>query len=219
MALLARSRQYDRRRLLDGAATAARGRGRRKRRRAIAFYREVLEREPHDPDLHRRIAPLLALDGELAAAGVSYRTARQTYVERGFVDRAVGVSRDAVSRMPRELEFWTELSRLELERGRKVDAIAVLLEGRAVFCKRRDRKQAGTLLTAAWRIAPDHLEVGLDLALQLARAGAHARARRVLRGLPLEPRKSLRRVRARELRIAPGLGTAGRWLRAAVLGR
>jgi tetratricopeptide (TPR) repeat protein len=219
MALLVRTRQYDRRRLLDRAARAALGRSGRKRRRAIALYREVLEREPHDPDLHRKIAPLLAREGDRDAAGASYRTAVATFVQRGFVDRAIGVVRDAVERMPRELEFWTELSRLELERGRKADAVGALCAGRRVFRGRRDRRAASALLTAAWRIAPDHLEVGLDLALQLRRAGARDRALQVLDGLPLAPARSLRRVRARQLRVAPGLGTLGRYLRARLLAR
>jgi tetratricopeptide (TPR) repeat protein len=219
LALLARSRQYDRRRLLDRAAKHARGRGRRSRRRAIAAYREVLEREPHDPDLHRKVAPLLAREGDRGAATDSYRTAAETFVQRGFVDRAAGVLRDAVQRMPRELEFWTELARLELERGFKADAVAVLQQGRRVFRGRRDRRAAIALLTAAWRIAPDHLDVGLDLALQLGRAGGRHRAAKVLESLPLEPARSLRRVRARQLRISPGPGTAGRYLRALLLAR
>ena len=219
MALLARRRQYDRRRLLDGAAKAARGRGRRKRRRAIALYREVLEREPHDPDLHRKIAPLLALDGERDAAGESYLTAARTFVERGFVDRAVGVVRDAVERMPRQVQFWSELARLEIERGRKPDAVAALLEGRRVFHRRGDRRAATALLMAAWRIEPTHLEAGLDLALQLSRAGERARALQVLEGLRLEPVRALRRVRARQLRVAPGLASLGRYLRARLLAR
>ena len=219
MALLARTRQYDRRRLLDRAAKAARGRGRRKRRRAIALYRELLEREPHDPDLHRKIAPLLALAGERDAAGESYRTAARTFVERGFVDRAVGVVRDAVERMPRQVQFWSELARLEIERGRKPDAVAALLEGRRVFHRRGDRRAATALLMAAWRIEPTHLEAGLDLALQLSRAGERARALQVLEGLRLEPVRALRRVRARQLRVAPGLASLGRYLRARLLAR
>jgi len=219
MALLARTRQYDRRRLLDRAAKAARSRGRRNRRRAIALYREVLEREPHDPDLHRKIAPLLAVDGERDAAGDSYRTATQTFVERGFVDRAVGVVRDAVQRMPREVKFWTELARLEVERGRKADAVLALLEGRRVFRRRSDRRAAAVLLMAAWRIEPGHLEAGLDLALQLSLAGEQARALRVLEGLPVVPARALRRVRARQLRVAPGLAALGCYLRALLLSR
>jgi thioredoxin-like negative regulator of GroEL len=88
-----------------------------------------------------------------------------------------------------------------------------------VFRGRRDRRAASALLTAAWRIAPDHLEVGLDLALQLRRASARDRALQVLDGLPLAPARSLRRVRARQLRVAPGLGTLGRYLRARLLAR
>jgi len=219
MGLLARTRQYDRRRLLDGAAKASRGHSRRKRRRAIALYREVLEREPHDPDLHRKLAPLHALNGDAAAASASYRTAIETFVERGFPDRAIGVARDAVERLPRNVEFWSELARLELERGRKVDAVEILREARRVFRKRRDRKTVAALLTAAWKIDPQHLEVGLELALQLRRSRRRARALEVLASLPVDTRRSVRRVRGRELRVAPSLPRTGRYLRALLLGR
>lgn len=219
MALLALERPYDRRRVLDQAAKAMRGRSRRKRRRAIALYREVLRRERDDPDLHRKLADLLARDGDRAAARASYRTACDGYAKRGFVDRTIGVLRDAVERLPRDVEFWIELARLEYERGRRVDALAVLRRGRRQFRRRRDRPAALTLLTAASKLDPQDLEIGLDYALALARAGVKARAIRVLERLPTRTVQALRRVRGRQLRVDPGLGTAGRWLRAWTVGR
>lgn len=219
MGLLVRTRQYDRRKLLDGAAKASRSGSRRKRRRAIALYGQVLEREPHDPDLHRKIAPLHALEGDGDKAGASYRSAIDTYVERGFVDRAVGVARDAVEKLPRRVEFWTELSRLELERGRRADAVGALCEARRLFRARRDRKTALALLKAAWSIDPTRPEVGLDLALQLSRARRPRRAAEVLGEIPIDSWRTLRRVRARALRLSPGPAALARYLRALLLGR
>ena len=165
MGLLARRRPYDRRRNLERAALAARGRSKRKRRRAIALYREVLERDPSATDVHRKLAPLLARNGEGEAAARSYHTAADAYVKRGFVEQAIGVYREALVQLPRQVRFWSELAKLELERGRTADALKVLLEGRRVFRRRRDRAHAialllglsliiPALLIAAWRNRP-----------------------------------------------------------------
>ena len=218
MALLMRERPYDRRRILDQAAKAKRRGGRRKIRRAIALYREVLQREPEDPDLHRKLAELLARDGDHAAAKASYRFACEAYSKRGFEDRAIGVLRDAVERIPRVADFWLELARLESERGRRVDALAVLVRGRRQFRHRRRRASALKLLAAASKIDPSDLEIGLDYALALARAGQKKRALRVLERLPVVRRGALRRVRGRQLRLDFGLATFGRYLRAVFAG-
>jgi tetratricopeptide (TPR) repeat protein len=217
--LLARERPYDRRRILDRAAKARRGGSRRKIRRAIALYREVLQREPDDPDLHRKLAELLARDGDVAGATASYRFACEAYSKRGFDDRTIGVLRDAVERIPRVADFWLELGRLELERGRRVDAVAVLARGRRQFRHRRRRASALKLLRAASKIDPRDLEIGLDYALQLARNGQKRRALEVLDRLPVARRGALRRVRGRQLRVDFGLASLGRYLRAVLTGR
>jgi len=214
MALLVLERPYDRRRWLDRAARATRGRGRRPRRRAIALYREVLAREPDDPDLHRRLAELLAKDGDLAGARASYRRACEGYEKRGFGDRTIGVLRDAVNRIPRDVDLWLALARLEAGRGRRIDALEVLREGRRRFRHRRGRPAALQLLTAASKLDPRDLEIGLDLTLALGRAGQRARAIRVLEGLPIRTVAELRRVRARRFRVDPGPATVIGCLRA-----
>lgn len=217
--MLALKRPYDRRKFLDRAAKAARGRSRRKRRRAIALYREVLDRGPADPDLHRKLAELLAKDGDLGGARSSYRLASAGYAKRGFGDHAVGVLRDAVHWIPRDVDLWLELARLELERGRRTDSLRVLLDGRRRFRRRKARPAALALLTAAAKLDPHDLEIGLDLALQLRRSGSKARAISVLARLPVRDRTALRRVRARQLRVDVCIETVHRYLRALVLGR
>lgn len=214
MALLARERPYDRRRVLDQAAKAMRGRGRRKRRRAIALYREVLRRERDEPDLHRKLAELLVKEGDLEAARASYRSACEGYAKRGFADRKSGVLRDAVQRLPQDVELWLELARLEDERGRPADALAVLRLGRSHFRRRKHRPAALMLLTAASKLAPRDLEIGLDYALALSQAGLARRALRVLERLPTKRPEALRRVRARELRIDFGPRRLLRYLQA-----
>ncbi len=219
MVLLVRERPYDRRRILDQAAKARRGGSRRGLRRAIALYREVLQREPDDPDLHRKLAELLARDGNLAAASTSYRLACEGYAKRGFEERSIGLLRDAVERIPRDARLWLELARLETDRGRRVDALAVLARARRGFRRRRARASALKLLAAASKLDPRDLEIGLDYALQLARDGQKPRALKVLGRLPAAQPAALRRIRGRQLRVDFGFATFGRYLRAVVAGR
>jgi len=68
--VFARRAHYGRLRILGDAARAQR-KGRRKK--AITLYRQVLEHEPENPDLHRKLAPLLARTRKPAEAWASYR--------------------------------------------------------------------------------------------------------------------------------------------------
>ncbi len=207
---------YDRRRLLNRAARAARGRSRRQRRKAVALYRRVLEVEPDNPDLLRKLAPLLATTDDAADACASYRRAAETFVERGFLDRAVGVYRDALRALPGEVSLWKEMAALELKRGRRADALATLLEGRRGFRGRNGREAAMTLLWLARKADPSNLDVGLDLALQLGKSGAGGRGVALLEELlPSHPGGETR-VRARQLRIAPSPGALWRYLGARI---
>ncbi|MEN8159138.1 MAG: tetratricopeptide repeat protein [Myxococcota bacterium] len=209
--MLGRKRGYDRARLL---AEAARAQRRGKLRKAVSLYRDVLRAEPRNADVHRRIAPLLARRGEREAAVASYRRAAAGLEERGFVERAIGVYREAAGQLPRESAVWLALAELELKRGRRPDAVAALLDGRSKLRARRARPGAIRLLERAYEIAPDDFEAGFDLTALLARTGQRDRALALLDGLA-EGRRgpALRRVRARQLNLAPGPGTAWRLFR------
>ena len=204
-------RPYDRNRLLD-QATRARARGHTKK--AIAAYQQILEREPANHDLHRRIAPLLAAAGRPEDAWASYRTAVRGLVGKGFLDQAVGVLREAADALRRERAVWERLAEIELERGRPVDAHAALLAGRRQFRARRGRADAIRLLARARKLAPDHFAANFDLAGLLAAAGEPRAAGRILEQLAAAASgPELRRARARLLRLRPSPTTAWAWLR------
>jgi tetratricopeptide (TPR) repeat protein len=216
MGLLARDKGYDRTRLLERAARA-RKRGRLKA--ALDAYGRILEVEPRNAEIHRKVAPLLARSRQPDAAWRSYRLAAENLVRAGFLERAIGVYREAAGLLPRRREVWAALAELELRRGRRADAVAVLLEGRRRLRRRHDRPEAIALLHAVRQLDPHHVEAGLDLAGLLARTGDRLRALRLLEELAVAARgRELRRVRARQLRLAPGLRSAWRWLRAALRG-
>jgi len=209
MALFAKS--YDRGRILQDAARA-RQRGRS--RKAIELYRRVLEVEPNNPDLERRVAPLLARTRQREEAWLSYKKAADALAKRGFVDQAIGVYSEAKRYLPQEVELWRSLAELELERGRRPDALATLLEGRRRLRRRKQRKGAIALMERARRIDPRHFDTSFELACLLARDGVRLRAARLLEELGgWATGKQLRRVRRRQLRMWPSPGNLWRWLR------
>jgi tetratricopeptide (TPR) repeat protein len=210
-----RKKPYDRSRLLKDAARA-RKKGRPQK--AIALYRELLGMEPDNPDLHRRIAPLLAETRQSAAAWTSYRHAADRLVDQGFLEQAVGVLREASAHLPREPEVWGGLADLELQRHRPIDAHKVLLEGRRHLGSKRDRSHAILLLLRARKLAPRDFSTNYDLAGLLAKAGAHGRARSLLEEIASWTRAGqLRRVRARQFALSPTPAAAWGWLRALVV--
>jgi len=209
--------KVDRVKLMRRAA-AARAKG--KDRKAIALYRQVLEREPEDPALHKKLAPLYAKTNQAPEALASYQVAAEGLLRRGFNDQAIGLLRGAAGQLPTEVVLWQSVAELELQRGRRVDAVAVLVTGRGHLRKRNQRLLAIQLLADARKIDPSAFRVSYDLACLLAKTGRPALAVRLLEELAGRPdREQLARVRGRQLRLSPGPGTLGRYLRALVLRR
>ena len=215
MAWFRRSRPYDRTRLMAQAGRALR---KRRHAKALGLYQRVLEHEPQNADLHRRVAPLFARTGRKVEAWASYQRAADHLIRCGFVDQAIGVYRDACERLPHQSDAWIALSDLEVERGRPRDGIEALKRGRRRFRSRRDRSVALRLLRKARQIDPRDFEVSFDLAGVAARSGLRTQALRLLDEMAsYGGRRQLRRIRRRQFAIAPGIGSGLRWIRA-VLG-
>ena len=203
---------YDRTRILS-AAVKARRRGRRKK--AIELYRRVLDVEPENVDLLRKVAALHAESGQSDEAWGAYRRAVDGIAAKGFLERSIGVLREAAAYLPRQIEVWQRLADLELQRSRPADAHRVLLEGRRHFRAGRDIREAILLLLRARRIVPGHFDTDYDLARLFARAGARPRAQTILEQLvPHSTRRQLRKLRARQFAISPSPASGWRWLRA-----
>lgn len=216
MGWLRREKVYDRSRII---AQAVKARRRGKRQKALELYRQVLEKEPENTDILRRVAALQAETKQLAEAWSTYQRAITCLQRRGFVDQAVGVLREACSSLPHEVEVWGALADLELERGRPTDAHRALVKGRSHFRSRRHRAQAIQLLIRARKLDRNDFAANLDLAGLLWRVGATARAQGLLAELARTNKgRRLRRVRARQLAMDVTPATAWRWLRAAFAG-
>jgi tetratricopeptide (TPR) repeat protein len=212
--LLGRKKRYDRSKLLADAASAQR---KGKLRKAAALYREVLAVEPGNVDLERKLAPLLAKTKQRDDAWASYKRAAEGLAQHGMLDQAAGVYRECAQLLPRQGETWLALANLEVKRGRKADAVKALLEGAAKLRGRKERALAVRLLERARELEPADFEVSFELAGRLASAGKRERVRALELLEDLAARRSgrmLRRVRGRQLFLAPGPGTAWRWIRA-----
>ena len=210
--MFARNRRYDRARLL---AEATRARQKGKAQKAVALYREILGAEPGNVDVHRRLAPLLARTRRHEEAWTSYRRAAEGLEQQGFVERAIGVYREAAHHMPRESAAWLAIAELELKRGRRADAVEALTLGARTLRSRKERPQALRLLERAHELDPGAFEVSFELAGRLAQAGKRERALKLLDTLAVNRNgRLLRRVRGRQVYLAPGPRNAWRWIQA-----
>jgi tetratricopeptide (TPR) repeat protein len=207
-------RRYDRSRLLEDAARAASG-GRPAK--AIALYRWVLAVEPQNADLHLKLAPLLARRRQWFDAWQGFQAAARACLRHGEPDRALDVYRQAAAVLPREVQAWQALARLQHRSGREREAVATLLEGSRQLRHGRLRPRAIHLLRLAREIEPWHFESTHELARLLARSRQREEAAILLRGLARRcAGRQLRRVRAMQLRFRPTPAHAWLWLRAAL---
>jgi tetratricopeptide (TPR) repeat protein len=192
---------YDRRKLL-AQASQARSRGRIKK--AIRLYQRVLEVEPSNIDIHRKIAPLLARSRQREAALASFREAMAGLMRQGFDDKALAVCHEATRYFPQRTDIWEAIANLELRRRRAPDAVKALRNGRRHCRGSKRRGEALRLLRRAQQIAPDDVDVATDLSRLLVRTGARQQARQLLAALAARaPRTRLRRIRWAQLRVDP----------------
>lgn len=212
-----REKSYDRFAIL-AAAEKARARG--KVRKAITEYRKVLEVDPSDHETHAKMAPLLAERRQLAEAWKSFVVAGEGYVRDMHEDKALGVYTQAARYLPRQIEVWRSIARLQVGRGRPADGVKALLDGSRHFRRRDDRPEAIRLLRLAGEIEPWHFEATYALARLLLKVGEKREARSHLEGLAERAKgRNRRRACATLFRMSPNFIGAWRWVRAAIAAR
>lgn len=200
-------------------ADADRARTRGRTRKAVAGYRKVLESDPGDPSTNVKLGPLLAKLGDADGGAACFRTAAKRHLDAGFTDRAAAVNLTASGVFPLDAGFRLELARLNVQRGRKQDAVTALLDGGRALARARRPDAAVSLFGRALEIEPWHLETCLALVPVLVRAGHAPKAQEFLDGLEARYRgRALRRIRWAAFRAAPGTRTLWRWVRAALAG-
>jgi len=212
MSFTSRSRAYDRNRVLRQAALAQ---ARKRRRRAISLYRQVLAVESGNLEIHAKLAPLLAETRQRFDAWRSFSAGAAGHVREGRTQQAIELYRQATHFLPREIESWLSLARILRSEGRQEDAIEALLDGRRYFRGRRRRPQAIYLLRQLREIQGWHVDALLDLARLLAASRQREEAAALLRGLAERSEgRVLRRACAAQWRLSPTLRHTWAWLRA-----
>ncbi len=202
---------YDRTRVLEAATRA---RSRQQHRKAIRLYRWVLAHEPRNPELHLKLAPILAEAGHRFDAWVSFRTAARTFLAEDRVDKALDVYREACDCLPDELDCWLEMAELQRRRRREADALQLLMEARLQFRVRWRRPEAAHILRRVLRLVPWHVAASIDLARILAHLDQRQEALLILDRLARHCEAvDLRRVRRARFRISKRLRDGWAWLR------
>ena len=206
-----RTKYYDRSRIIREATHA---RAKQRWKKAIALYRRVLAVEPHDTQLHAKIAPMLARTGQHFDAMLSFRVVAKAFLRERRGNEALAVYRAATGHLPREIQIWESIARLEVKRGDSQAAVEALIEGASKFKSRRHRPQAIHLLRNAHEVEPWDFEATFELARLLGKSDRIEEARRLLDGLAERNGDCLRRLMAAQFRLDGDLRYGWRWLRA-----
>lgn len=207
-----RDPRYDRSRLLEEAARAVAG---KRISRAIALYRWVLAVEPQNAEIHLKLAPLLARRRQRFDAWQSFQCAARAFLRNGQPDRALAIYRQAAAVLPREVQAWQAIARIQHRAGQTRAALDTLLAGSRGLRRGRLRPRAIYLLRLARELETWHFESVHELARLLARSRQREEARVLLSGLSRRCGGArLRRVRAEQLRLSPTPAHAWRWLAA-----
>lgn len=203
-------KDYDRQTAL-AVADKARSRGRV--RKAVKWYRKILANDAGDLAVHARIAPLLARQKKWEEAKKSFEKAAQGYLAQGFAPKAIAVWTVAAQTFPEQVEYWERIANQQVMLGKKADAVLILLQGRAMLTRKRQRPLAAMLLRQALELQPGHIEASLDLAEILRLDGVRDEAKRLLNSLLVRVGKGRlrRRVRFAQLRLEPSFGAALNW--------
>lgn len=188
-------------------------------RRALTLYRQILAAEPHNAEIHARVAPLLARSGRATESWESFQIAIRVHDKSGDAASARTLQQQAVRVLPEHAEAYRLLARAELARKNPKQAIHVLLEGSRRlsrrFSRRRTRGAAIVLLRDAREIEPWNVSVVLGLCRLLAKDGQPAEALFLLDHLEQRATgEDLCAVRALAWRVEPSLRHSWRWIRA-----
>ena len=209
MPLFSRHIPFDRKRLLERAGQLESG---WRWRRALTLYRHVLAAEPHDPELHARIAPLLARSNRGYEARESFRIAQAGFKRQEDTKQLEATYLAASIALPRDADVARTRARFEHSQGRPEVAMRILVEVSDRIARRR-RGEAIILLREANQIESRHPAVLIRLARLLFRDGQPAEALYWLD--QLEGRAStdeLLRARRLRLRIDPTFRNLWAWL-------
>jgi tetratricopeptide (TPR) repeat protein len=130
---------YDRNEILR---RAERFRSRGRVRKAIREYEQVLAVDPHDVEVHTKIAQLYIRRGRKEEAKASLKQVTEWYEEQGFSDKEIATLRLAQRLDRRDLAVYLRLADLYLAKGLRADALRLLEGARRAFRRKRFFREA-----------------------------------------------------------------------------
>ena len=130
MGLFERTKHYDRTRILFEATQA---RSKKRWKKTIALYRRILAVERHAPQIHAKVASLLAATGQHFDAWVSFQIVARACLRGGRGGDSLAVYRDAAGHLPGEIHVWQSIARPQVKRGRRRAALEALIERTRLF--------------------------------------------------------------------------------------
>ncbi len=214
MGLFSSSVPYDRTKLL---AAASKAQAAKRKRRAIALYRRVLAVESGNAELHAHLAPMLADTGQEFDAWLSYSQGGRALEGEGNREGARQLFREATERVPREMDCWLELARLERLDGAAGAARETLLRGARYFRTGKKRARAIYMLRRAREVDPWHVDTVIALARLLAQTRQKEEALMLLHFMSDRVQgRDLLRIRRVQLGVRRSLAHFFLWLRASL---
>ena len=189
-------------------------RGRKKPKKAIAELRKVLAVDPKDAIAHAKLGPLLVSTGNHSEALESFRIAADDLDARGFADKALSLWLQIAQTKVSDLDAWEKVSQFHVSKGRKAEAVKVLLLAASVQEGSAGRPGAIRLLEGALVFEPQRVEAILSLAPLLKKEGRGADARALLEGaVSFTSGPTLKKVKWKLFALFPGFRTFWNWLR------
>jgi tetratricopeptide (TPR) repeat protein len=143
---------------------AHRARNKGRNRAAIRLYKRILIENPQNLEVALRVAPMLAMAGEVFEAWQLYRRAALEYAREKQFAECLNVYREACRFVPYEFDAWRLSAELQLKMNRPEGAFETLVDGRMHFGGPNTRAQAIALLSRARTIEPWDDELLFDLA-------------------------------------------------------
>jgi tetratricopeptide (TPR) repeat protein len=204
------SKPYERNTAL---AVAEKAKARGSVRKAVRWFRKVIDHDPQDFQTRAKIAPLLARLRRRDEAKTHFDVAAAGFLTQGFAPKAIAVWTVAAHTFPEHVEYWERIANEQVRLGKRQDAVLSLMEGRAQLRKKRQRPLAQLLLRQVLALEGTHLVATLDLADLLRRDGVREEARRLLAvvlGVAAGPSQR-RRVRLAQFRLEPTFRGAWNW--------
>lgn len=182
--------------------------------KAIDEYRALLLKYPDDYNIHLKVAPLYAKSNLDKKSLTSFQLAFNGFHKAGFEQKALGVLNSATTSLPKSLSVWDVLSKFHLSKGRKHDAILVLIKGRKKFHKKDDPSIPIKLLKKAFDIEPWNFDVTFDLGKLYMEQHKYSDALLYFTGLEKKvTKKNFRKVRWQLYKIHGGFNNFWKWFR------